>query len=179
MHVSNEELQNFTLDWCNTVVQDAIRKAQGMSHHRGMFEIPRVQRLRGGYPGDTSRCVIAVTLADALGSPVAVSDGTAVWMLGRDREPWHWSHPHYIDEFIQRFDGEGMPELDINSELHQRLEHERKRKEKVWRMPKTIYKGQPVINALCDIPTEPFVSIDWAKEIGLEGVAKAKAPETA
>lgn len=183
MNVSNQELQAFTLDWCNQVVADAIRKAQGMSLHRSHFQIPRVERLRGGHMQDSSRCVIARTLAEALGSTASVSEMTQIWMLGRGEHPWGWNHPDYIDTFIQRFDGGAMPELDLAHPVHQAMEQDRLRREsryKEWqndtRAMQAQYKGfdHKVVD-ICDIPVEPMVHYDWSKELGLEGVA---APET-
>lgn len=183
MQTSNQELQIFTLSWCNQVVADAIRKAQGMSLHRSHFEIPRVTRLQGGHTQDSSRCVIARTLTEALGSATSVSEATQVWMFGRMQDPWMWQHPEYVNEFIQRFDGGAMPELDVNHYVHQAMEQDRKRREaryNEWqrdtRGMQAQYKGlnHDVID-VCDIPMEPLKPIDWSKELGLERMA---APET-
>jgi len=183
MNGSNQELQAFTLDWCNTVVADAIRKAQGMSLHRSHFEIPRITRLLGGQMQDSNGCVIARTLTEALGVSSSVSERTLLWMLGRKTEPWQWYHPEYVDAFIQRFDGGAMPELDLAHPVYKHMEQERQRREEryhEWQMDtramQARYKGMPAeIHDLCEIPVEPMKPIDWSKELGLEGVA---APET-
>lgn len=184
MQASNQELQAFTLSWCNDVVRDAIRKAQGMSLHSSHFQVPRVDRLLGGQLQDSNGCVIARTLSDALGSPTSVSEATQIWMLGRSNMPWNWDHPDYIERFIQVFDGGAMPELDVAHPAYRHLEQERLRREtryQEWqqdtRQMQAMYKGlDHDVLSICDMPIEPLKTIDWNKEMGLEGVA---APETA
>lgn len=187
MQVNNQELQAFTLGWCNEVVQTAIRKAQGMSLHQSHFKIPRIDHLLGGQKQDSNGCVIARTLAEALGSPTSVSENTSVWMLGRKISPWMWQHPDYVNEFIRQFDGGGMPELDTDNSVHRHMEQERLRREATYRewqqdtrYMQAMYKGMKhEVLDVCDMPIEPVKTFDWTKELGLEGVAEVKTPETA
>lgn len=183
--VSNEELQRFTLDWCNEIVRNAIARAQQMSHHRTMFEVPRIDRLSAGVTGDSSRCVIAMTFANALGVPSQVSDHTRMWMLGRQRDSWVYDHPEYVNEFINRFDNRDMPELDVQSEEYRWRQYEMERRRKMFEEQqkvdhyRTIYKGIPQEYKwmdVCDIPVEPLKPIDWAKELKIEGVAETETP---
>ena len=132
---------------------------------------------------DSNGCVIARTLAETLGSATSVSEDTSIWMLGRGTEPWRWSHPDYIGEFINRFDGGAMPDLDVAHPVHKHMEQERLQREaryQEWqhdtRAMQSMYKGlNHDMMTICDMPVEPFKPVDWNKELGLERVA---APET-
>jgi len=181
--LDNAEVILMTESWCNDVIKESVVRRGGNMQDR-MFRVRSV-KLQPGLREDSSRCVIARTLADALHAPSHVGgEVTQVWLYGPGVEPWTIQNPQVVEEFIHRFDRGDMPELDIQSDEYRRRmewqERDKQRREweiNQWKVNSDKWVGAPEIKTTCDIPVMPL----WTqiskptKEVESEGVAASEA----
>lgn len=161
---AREMLKERTLHWCNSVAQE-IYHITGRHGARPSI----ITELKPGFPNDPNRCVIAQTLANALGRSVIVDQRLCI--VGdrryRDRN-LTMAVPTVVNMFIREFDQGRIPELDISMVTvfePEPLEH-----------PEVLKWEEPVKPKVkCDYAAYP----DWESVIGYETVAERKAPQPA
>ena len=164
---AREMLKERTLHWCNSVAQE-IYHITGRRGARPSI----ITELKPGFPNDPNRCVIAQTLANALGRSVIVDQRLCIVGDRRysDRD-LTMAVPTVVNMFIREFDQGRIPELDISMVPALEPEHVEPPEP-----PEVLKWEEPVKPKVkCDYSAYP----DWASMIDYETVAKRKAPQPA
>lgn len=159
---------NHTLDYIHTRL--GPRYAD-----RARGRVRRLDKLLPGSPGDTTRCVIAQTLANATGLPVTVGDETRVDYPGMGVDHEMYSHPYMVDQFIKAFDSNLIPTLDTNVvKAKEYMEHKMAHEASILMSMETLAISD---YCPCDAPAYPEWQTLWVptEEVKRERVAETEA----